>query len=447
MKIKIEPISSRLEGLNLPKKRYFKKGYLVVFRSLLALMLVQALALGAYAQEKRYNVAVVDFANNSGNSGLEFLSRAIADSVSSTFGEEPEFRLVERSQMNNLLKEVELQQSGLFEDRVMENISMISADYLIIGSYTGKSTNLNVNMRMVNVSTSEVLATRTIRGSVDNLFEKVEVETRALFQYIRGAQFGSLTVTSQPEDADVYVDGIRVGQTPLVGYKIVTGNHTIKVRKQGYRDFSQSVVIRKGKVAELSPLLKELTARNLGGIYGGLAYITPLDDILEPALQYSAGIFYQFGVMRTQVDAYFTDKIKHDYEYTVPYNTVLDERTYQVMTGTLSLILQPFYRATYFSPYVGGFAGYTVVDDLRMVDIIKETAIRQEFITYGPVAGMSIMPYGGLRIFLEGRYHYQAGQLERSAIQSIEMGGAQVIATELLDFQYYTIGGGICVQF
>ncbi len=400
-----------------------------------------------FSQNTRYNVAVVDFANNSGNTGLDFLSRSIADSVSSTFGEEAEFRLVERSQMNKLLEEVELQQSGLFEDAVMDNLSMVRADYLIVGSYTGKSSRLNVNIRMVNVATSEVLATRTVHGSVDDLFEKIEVETRALFQYIRGAQFGSITVTSQPDEADVYVDGVRVGQTPLVNYKVVTGNHTIKIRKQGFSDFSDNVVIRKGKVSEISPLLQEIAARNLGGIYGGVNYLVPFDDVLQPAMQYSAGLFYQFGVMRIQLDAFFTDKITHNYDYTVPYNTVTDQRKYQIITGAISIIYQPFVRANYFSPYIGAFGGYTLVDDLRVVDLVNQTAIQQEIITYGPIAGISILPYGGLRLFLEGRYHLHSNQIERSRIELIEMGGKQTIATDMLDFQYYTIGGGLCVQF
>jgi hypothetical protein len=49
--------------------------------------------------------------------------------------------------------------------------------------------------------------------------------------------YTSLTIRTEPVGADVFVDGIKVGTTPLLNYdKLLIGNHTIKVEKKGFRN-------------------------------------------------------------------------------------------------------------------------------------------------------------------------------------------------------------------
>ena len=54
--------------------------------------------------------------------------------------------------------------------------------------------------------------------------------------------YASLTVTTVPSGATVYVDGVEVGVTPLYSYDVEEGRHSVKICKEGYYD-----IVRKYK--------------------------------------------------------------------------------------------------------------------------------------------------------------------------------------------------------
>ncbi|MCL0088559.1 PEGA domain-containing protein, partial [Dehalococcoidia bacterium] len=68
---------------------------------------------------------------------------------------------------------------------------------------------------------------------------------------------GSLSITSQPPGAEVYVDGLFRGHTPLTLEEIAPGSYLLWVRLEGYEDWEKKVVVRAGittrETAELKP--------------------------------------------------------------------------------------------------------------------------------------------------------------------------------------------------
>lgn len=58
---------------------------------------------------------------------------------------------------------------------------------------------------------------------------------------------GSLSIGSQPAEAEAYLDGALVGTTPCIGEGLSYGRHELKVVKAGYRTYAQGVDISKSK--------------------------------------------------------------------------------------------------------------------------------------------------------------------------------------------------------
>ncbi|OPX61796.1 MULTISPECIES: DUF3821 domain-containing protein [unclassified Methanoregula] len=58
---------------------------------------------------------------------------------------------------------------------------------------------------------------------------------------------GTLGVDSSPQGAAVFVDGTRAGTTPLTGYSVSAGTHTILLTLAGYQDFTSSVEVGNGQ--------------------------------------------------------------------------------------------------------------------------------------------------------------------------------------------------------
>ena len=58
--------------------------------------------------------------------------------------------------------------------------------------------------------------------------------------------YGIIDIQSTPFEADVYIDGKSVGQTPLVVDNVLIGEHKIGIEKRGYRAIEQAVTIEEG---------------------------------------------------------------------------------------------------------------------------------------------------------------------------------------------------------
>lgn len=94
----------------------------------------------------------------------------------------------------------------------------------------------------------------------------------------------SLTITSIPNDALVYVDNNYAGHTPINRYQTDPGNCEINIRKSGYKDFTTSIFANPEQVAfvdtRLLPLLTNATISS--NPQGALIWI---DDQLIPEKQ------------------------------------------------------------------------------------------------------------------------------------------------------------------
>jgi hypothetical protein len=76
-----------------------------------------------------------------------------------------------------------------------------------------------------------------------------------------GAQLGSIEVTAEVEGAEVFVDGVLIGKTPLASaIRKEAGEHSVAVKKEGYKDYSLNVDLKEGGAQSLSVTLEKIVA-------------------------------------------------------------------------------------------------------------------------------------------------------------------------------------------
>lgn len=68
-----------------------------------------------------------------------------------------------------------------------------------------------------------------------------------------------LSVFSFPQEAEVYVDRVRAGLTPLRDYAVARGSHTITVEKEGYEPVTKSFAAKGGEAVSETFDLKAVT--------------------------------------------------------------------------------------------------------------------------------------------------------------------------------------------
>jgi len=205
-----------------------------------------AAALHLYAAPR--TVAVVNFTNHTGGIGLQYLSRSLPESISATLAQSKDIRVVERGQLGRLIDEIALEQTGIFDERVVSRAGrLVRADVLILGSFTGSPDDIVLSLKAVDAATGNVIDGRVVRAPLAKIFDSANHAALSISVLIAGKNLGYLSVGTTPDGADIYIDGMQVGRSPLVEYKLPEGYHRLRAVKSGYLEADTTIAILSGK--------------------------------------------------------------------------------------------------------------------------------------------------------------------------------------------------------
>lgn len=165
----------------------------------LIIMLLMAFAMAATAQNKKMKIAVMDFKAGVGVNANEV--EGLSDMLINTLYESGKFSIVERSQINQVLKEQKFQASELTNEQLaqvgrilgVESVLIGTVNFLaehknIDGSMTGE---YNVDIRAVDVESGEVVTTAGAAKSSGSTY-------RAMMEKI-GRQLAANLMDETPE--------------------------------------------------------------------------------------------------------------------------------------------------------------------------------------------------------------------------------------------------------
>ncbi len=77
-----------------------------------------------------------------------------------------------------------------------------------------------------------------------------------IISYLEAIPKGSLSISTSPTGASIYLDGLYKGLTPRNMTNMTSGNYTLKIVKSGYKDYSAIVNIKSGKVTAVAVTLQ-----------------------------------------------------------------------------------------------------------------------------------------------------------------------------------------------
>lgn len=101
----------------------------------------------------------------------------------------------------------------------------------------------------------------------------------------------TLSVASNPTGANLYLDNFFKGYTPLTLTGLSVGNHTVKVAKGGYYNYTKTIYFSAGQTTTLNPTLtpvQNTTNQTTGNLYvtstpnGALLYVDNVFEGLTP---------------------------------------------------------------------------------------------------------------------------------------------------------------------
>ncbi len=222
------------------------------FRKIWLVLVLTAAAAAMYAQditEEEKVLALIEFKNMEDNGEHDYLASLISAVLREDLSHTEGITLVERSRIDSIINEQQLQLSGLTaEDDALKAGRMLGSDYLSGGSFIVIGGEVLLDVTLINVETSKVLSFAS-RGSTDDLIhiaaEKIARELTGKTRVFRTAESGrpiiknellppgKLKLFSHLIDARIYIDDEFVGYTSgdrtiPVEIELQPGEHTIE---------------------------------------------------------------------------------------------------------------------------------------------------------------------------------------------------------------------------
>ncbi len=132
----------------------------------------------AFPQEKKITLAVLDFENNSiaDKEKLEPLSKGISSLLVSKMSKVESITFVERERLNEILKELKLQQSSEIDPSTAQQIGkLLGAQTLIVGSFVNFPGDImRVDLRIIETETGLTLKAEEATGDSEELFDIID---------------------------------------------------------------------------------------------------------------------------------------------------------------------------------------------------------------------------------------------------------------------------------
>jgi TolB-like protein len=376
---------------------------------------------GLYAQQKgktptQKSVAVVNFTNN-GDFSLNGYSTSIPEAVSISMSKMGGIRVIDRANLGKIIDEISLQQSGLLEGNASKAGKLVKADVLIIGSISGNGQSITLTMKAVEVSTGNILDGRVLKGSSDKIMDFAQSASIAMASILSGKSVGSISVSTNPDGCEIFIDGLSVGKAPVVQYKVVAGSHSITAVKDGYIEAETSVTVDPDENERWEPSLasKQKLDRFEYGL--GIFYNTTFSKKLGSGFTVSPYIGQTFEHFYIGLALGYT-RIKHNQDMSSVFTSdpVTIDRRYEMYSSSVHLRFIPFTGMRYFSPFIGIYgevgkiyAASKIKDDWEKDDI----GYSQKYYSLGTSFGVNMFPYAKLSLFAECRVQYTPTEIDR----------------------------------
>lgn len=117
-------------------------------------------------------VAIIYFENSGGDPNLEKLKKGLADMLITDLSNINMLSIVERSQIENLIKEQKLNNSKSFDPSTASKLGkLLGAQVILTGGYFEMMGSLRLDARFIDVETGKILKSDGVDGQTSNFFK------------------------------------------------------------------------------------------------------------------------------------------------------------------------------------------------------------------------------------------------------------------------------------
>ena len=236
-----------------------RNAYRLVF--IILLLFSHAIIFSQDQPKKKKNIAVIDLESRGGLSASEI--GTLTDRLRSMLVRTRAFNVVDRGRMQNILEEQGFQMSGCTSTECAVEAGMILGVEEMVSGTIGRIGKLyTIDIILINVESSRIIKslTRDYTGEIEGLvleMKSIANELANIDDKPAVTAAGGLKVETDPEGAEVIIDGVSKGVTPITIPNIPAGKHTLKLKKSGHIDYDTEINIVANQVRPISTELRK----------------------------------------------------------------------------------------------------------------------------------------------------------------------------------------------
>lgn len=241
------------------------------------------------------NIAILAIKHSGGISKGE--ADLITDRLNAELFKTGSVNMVERQEISQILKEQGFQQSGACsEDACLVEMGQVLGVHEIISGSAGRLGSLVIiNLRTIDVATGKIsmVVSRDIEGELQEVIKhlpniareivglplleikdtiKVKTKTNEIQRKVLKPtkNTGMLVIKTIPDEADIYLNGNKIGSTPYANNTLLPGKYNLEIKKNRYETYTEEFELNEGSVKQIG--------RNLSYKYSIITILTKPDS-------------------------------------------------------------------------------------------------------------------------------------------------------------------------
>jgi TolB-like protein len=210
-----------------------------VFMSSVILLIIFFVTQFVYSQEPISSLAILNIESIPENRSI---SSIVEDLLTSEIAKKGKYGLVERLQIQNVIEELSLSMTGFIDEKTaIEAGKIIGAQYIITGRVINISESYRVGVKLINVETSTIKASSTVKGSMDdfeNMISTICFELLPDFEFKEMKFFESGTTVPDFNSRE-YKISFKREDTRYINYEAHFINNLFGVKDQEFKIVAQ----------------------------------------------------------------------------------------------------------------------------------------------------------------------------------------------------------------
>jgi hypothetical protein len=226
----------------------------------MALILCSVLSLSLSSMAEKVSLAVSDMQAT----GVDIATATIAsEQLRTELLNTGIFRVMERGQMENVLKEQGFQQSGACSDNacIIEMGQLLGVNKIIVGTLGKVGELYTISLRMLDVGTGEILVSESeqcecpFKTVLNESIRKLAVKLAK-----KASPYSTLNLSTRPQGAAVLLNGKSSDITPFSSDKLAPGEYSITLSLANYSDTMFSTALKPSETVDFSINLRRSDA-------------------------------------------------------------------------------------------------------------------------------------------------------------------------------------------